>query len=206
VAAARHRRRRCRRCRRRGGGGPPVSGGVDSRLAALSPEQRALFEKLREQKRQTTRRLEPPPIPRVSGATGEGGWPLSLDQERFWFMEQLFANQAGLNITAATRMRGPLSAPQMGAALAGVVRRHAAWRTTFPLVTPASGTAAARPVQRVAPPAAAAAAVRLGVVDLTALPAAMRSGEAARITDLDTAAPFDLVTGPPLRAHPARPH
>src|SRR3954470_8361345 len=107
---------------------------VADRLAALTPEQRALFEKLRDQQQKARRVLGPPPIPRVSGSTGEGDWPLSLDQERFWFMEQLYPGGAGLNISAASRMRGRLAVPLLAAALADVIRRHAAWRTTFPRV------------------------------------------------------------------------
>jgi len=76
------------------------------RIASLTPEQRALFERLREKKKRAVRLLAPPPIPRVSDPPGTGDWPLSLDQERFWFMEQLYPGGAGLNIPAATRMRG----------------------------------------------------------------------------------------------------
>ena len=86
---------------------------VAERLAVLTPEQRALFEVLRQKQQKAARILKPPPIPRVTGPTGEGDWPLSLDQERYWFMEQLYPGGAGLNITAATRMRGPLSPPRV---------------------------------------------------------------------------------------------
>ena len=126
---------------------------VADRLAALTSEQRALFEALREKQRRAARLqqpAQPPPIGRVSGPTGEGDWPLSLDQERFWFVEQLYPGRAGLSIVAATRMRGRLSIPWMAAALAAIARRHAAWRTTFPAVGGA-------PVQRVAAEARTAA-------------------------------------------------
>src|SRR3954465_2667371 len=116
---------------------------LTDRLAALTPEQRALFEKLRDKQRQSLRTVQPPPVRRVSGRTGEGDWPLSLDQERFWFMEQLYPGGAGLNIAAASRMRGPISVPVVAAALGEIARRHAAWRTSFPNVDDA-------PVQRVA--------------------------------------------------------
>src|SRR4051794_7136312 len=107
---------------------------LTDRISALTPEQRALFEKLREKRRQVSTTLKPPPVPRVSGPTAEGDWPLSLDQERYWFMEQLYPGGAGLSITAATRMRGPLSPAMLEAALTEIVRRHAAWRTVFPAV------------------------------------------------------------------------
>ena len=61
-------------------------------------------------------------------------------------MEQLHPGRAGLNIVAATRMRGRLAVPPLAAALDEIARRHAAWRTTFPRVPRDSGA----PVQRVA--------------------------------------------------------
>ncbi len=163
---------------------------IADRISSLAPEQRALFEKLREKQRQAAARpLQPPPIPRRSGATAEGDWPLSFDQERFWFMEQLYPGGAGLNIAAATRMRGPLSPAMVGAALDEIVRRHAAWRTVFPVVD-------GRPVQRVV----AARPQPLPVVDLGGLPAARREPEIFRLVGEDTAAPFDLERGPLVRA------
>ena len=165
---------------------------VADRLAGLSPEQRALFEKLREQQRKA-RPPQPPPVRRMTGPTAEGDWPLSLEQERFWFMEQLYPGGAGLNITAATRMRGPVSMPAVAAALDGIVRRHAAWRTAFPLVE-------GRPVQRVAPPRPQP----LALIDLTGLPAERREAEALRLVGEGTAAPFPLETGPLVRSALAR--
>jgi amino acid adenylation domain-containing protein len=162
---------------------------VLERIAALSPEQRTLLEKLREKRRRAARTRQPPPIPRVSGPTGEGDWPLSLDQERFWFMEQLFPDGAGLNISAASRMRGPLAVPVVAAALAEIVRRHAAWRTTFPIV---DGMA----VQRVG----ASRRQLLAVIDLSGLAWERREPEALRLVGEDAAAPFDLECGPLVRA------
>ncbi|HEX3126989.1 MAG TPA: amino acid adenylation domain-containing protein [Thermoanaerobaculia bacterium] len=155
---------------------------MTDRLAALSPEQRALFETLREKQRKAAARPpQLPPVRRITGPTAEGDWPLSLDQERFWFMEQLFPGHAGLNITAATRMRGPMTVPAMAAALDEIVRRHAAWRTTFPVP---DGT----PVQRVVP----ARHQTLAVLDLSGLPEARREPEMLRLLAEATAAPFDL--------------
>ncbi len=162
---------------------------VADRISALTPEQRALFEKLREQQRRAARLHQPPPIRKVSGPDGAGDWPLSFDQERFWFVEQLYPGRAGLSIVAATRMRGPLSVPVMAAALAAIARRHAAWRTTFPAV---GGV----PVQRVA----AAAGPRLALIDLAALPAQRREAEVSLLVGVDAAAPFDLEHGPLVRS------
>jgi amino acid adenylation domain-containing protein/non-ribosomal peptide synthase protein (TIGR01720 family) len=161
---------------------------LTDRIAALTPEQRALFEKLRETKRQAARAHQPPPVQRLSGPDGAGDWPLSLDQERYWFMEQLRPGGAGLNIGTATRMRGPLSVPALAAAFAEILRRHAAWRTTFPVLD-------GGPVQRVA----VSRRQRLAVVDVSGLPEARRETEALRLVGEDAAAPFDLERGPLVR-------
>ncbi|HSU82338.1 MAG TPA: condensation domain-containing protein, partial [Thermoanaerobaculia bacterium] len=166
---------------------------VADRLAALGPEQRALFEALRQKQQKAARVLKAPAVPRVTGPTAEGDWPLSLDQERYWFMEQLFPGGAGLNITAVTRMRGPLSPPRVAAALAEIGRRHAAWRTAFPIVD-------GRPVQRVT----AARPLPLPLIDLGALPADLRERETLRLVREDSAAPFDLERSPLVRASLAR--
>ncbi len=162
---------------------------VTDRLASLTPEQRALFEALRRKQQKAARVLKAPPVPRVSGPTAEGDWPLSLDQERYWFMEQLYPGGAGLNIAAVTRMRGPLAPARVAAALSEIARRHAAWRTVFPTVD-------GKPVQRVL----AARPVTLRIVDLAALPAAQREREILRLVRADSAAPFDLERGPLVRA------
>jgi hypothetical protein len=72
--------------------------------------------------------------------------PLSHSQERLWFIDQLQPSSAAYNLPAAIRLRGALDVPAFHAALAEVVRRHEALRTTF-----AFSTEEARPVQRIAP-------------------------------------------------------
>jgi amino acid adenylation domain-containing protein/non-ribosomal peptide synthase protein (TIGR01720 family) len=162
---------------------------VADRLAALAPEQRALFEALRQKQQKAGRGFKPPPVPRVSGLSAEGDWPLSFDQERYWFMEQLYPGGAGLNIAAVTRMRGPLAPATVAMALSEIVRRHAAWRTIFPTVD-------GRPVQRVLP----SRPLPLPVIDLSGLPAARRELAVLRLVGEDSAAPFDLERGPLVRA------
>jgi amino acid adenylation domain-containing protein len=166
---------------------------LTDRIAALTPEQRALFEKLRATQRQTARAHQPPPVRRLSGPDGAGDWPLSLDQERYWFMEQLRPGEAGLNIGASSRMRGSLSVPAVEAALAEIVRRHAAWRTTFPFLD-------GGPAQRVA----ASRRQPLGVVDLSGLPEGLREAESLRVIGEDAAAAFDLEGGPLVRTNLVR--
>ncbi|HEX4965503.1 MAG TPA: amino acid adenylation domain-containing protein [Thermoanaerobaculia bacterium] len=160
---------------------------VADRLASLTPEQRALFEALREKQRKAAP-AAPPPIERVSGPGGAGDWPLTFDQERLWFLYVLDPESTASNMITATRLTGDLAVPSLTAALNGLVARHGSWRTTFPV-------AGGRPVQRVAPELHLA----LPVVDLSALSAARREGVMRALADDDARRPFSLETGPLLR-------
>ena len=71
---------------------PPPADRLSGRLAALSPEQRALCEKLRRAQAPPPPRT-PPPVSPVSGPLGLGDWPLTFDQERLW---QLHRDRPGL--------------------------------------------------------------------------------------------------------------
>jgi hypothetical protein len=160
------------------------------RLAALTPAQRVLFERLREQSRQsrTEPARTPPPVRRVSGPDGAGDWPLSFDQERLWRLHRDRPGLVSWNVDAGSRIRGALDVSLFLAAFHAVVRCHAAFRATFPVVD-------GRPVQRVVPFLAPAASV----LDLTAVPAALREDAGHRAIYDHTRQPFDLARGPLLR-------
>jgi hypothetical protein len=162
---------------------------VADRLAALSPQQRALFETLRSQAPPPQPAgLVPPPVRPVSGPQGLGDWPLSYDQERLWRLHQAIPGLVSWNVDAGSRVQGTLRLPVFVAAVHQLVRRHAAWRTTFPEVD-------GRPVQRVAAFLAPAAAL----IDLSGLPAARREAIAHQAVRGHTRQPFDLARGPLLR-------
>ncbi len=165
---------------------------VADRLASLTPEQRALFEALREKQRQAVP-VAPPPIERVSGPRGVGDWPLTFDQERLWFLYLLDPASSSYNMITATRLAGDLDAAALEAALDGTLDRHGAWRTTFPLVD-------GRPVQRVAPELR----LRLPLVDLGGLPPERREAAVLALAHEDARRPFSLERGPLVRATLAR--
>jgi len=125
----------------------------------------------------------------VPGLAGEVA-PLSFAQQRLWFVEQLQPGSPAYNVPLPLRLAGPLRPAALAAALAEVVRRHEALRTTFEV-----SEGAAEPMQVVHP----ASGWDLPVVDLGALPAERRAAEAARLAAGDSRRPFDLRRFPLLR-------
>ncbi len=127
----------------------------------------------------------PPPVPMARDTPP----PLSFAQQRLWFLHQLEPWSAAYNLTQALRIDGPLSAAGLARALAALVARHEALRTTFP-------ESAGAPVQAIAPPPES---WPLPVVDLAGLPTAVRTAEARRLAAEEARRPFDLAAGPLLR-------
>ncbi len=160
---------------------------LSGRIAALTPEQRAMFEALRKSSQpKKAAPLGPPPgaIPRRA----EGGpAPLSFDQERLWFLHQLDPGETAYNITTVTRLRGALDVACLAAALQEIVRRHEAWRTVLPAVD-------GRPVQVVLP----RLDVPLPVIDLAAV--ADAGSRALALARQEARRPFDFERGPLVRA------
>ncbi|HVG10832.1 MAG TPA: non-ribosomal peptide synthase/polyketide synthase, partial [Thermoanaerobaculia bacterium] len=117
------------------------------------------------------------PVPR------DGALALSFAQERLWFLDQLDRGSAVYNLPFALALSGPLDVPALAAALAGIVRRHEALRTTFAR-DPESG----RPFQVIAPDAVP----DLPMIELPAPEAERWAVEEAR-------RPFDLAVGPLCR-------
>ncbi len=127
--------------------------------------------------------------PPIGRAPREGPVPLSFAQQRLWLLDRIEPGSPAYNMPAALRVRGPLDAAALRAALDGLVRRHETLRTTF-------AEHRGAPVQVVHAPAPAA----LRVADLRALPAEAREGEARRLAEAEARRPFDLARGPLLRA------
>ncbi len=162
--------------------------GIDDRLSSLSPEQRELFERLRQKQRSRPARRTPPPVQPVSGPRGLGDWPLSFDQERLWTLHRQNPLLVSWNVDAGSYVSGDFDLPTFRQALDDLVRRHAALRTTFPL-------AGERPVQRVSE----WMAPEVSLIDLRALPAARRERSGHRAIYDHTRNPFDLARGPLVR-------
>ncbi len=109
--------------------------------------------------------------------------PLSFAQERIWLIDQLDPGSASYAIPVALRLRGALDRGAIERALASIAARHEVLRTTF-------GAVDGRPVAVVHP----SVDVPLPV-DPLAGEGALRHAIAAEVRR-----PFDLATGPLLRA------
>jgi amino acid adenylation domain-containing protein len=145
------------------------------RLAELSPERRAA----------------------VLARLAENGeefnvHPVSPGQRRLWLLDQLHPGLPVYNVPYAFRLRGQVDAEALGAALRLLGARHEALRTVF-----LDLAGEPRQVLLAEPPA------ELVVTDLPT-PTSRRDATAADLADRDARTPFDLATGPLLRAELVR--
>ncbi len=115
--------------------------------------------------------------------------PLSFAQQRLWFIDQLESGNPVYNTTRGVRLRGTLDLAALDRALSELVRRHEALRTTFRDLY-------GQPVQVIGK----AEPFTVIVEDLSGLPSATRDEDARRLTLEDARQPFDLSTGPLMRA------
>jgi len=97
------------------------------KLRELSPEKRALLERLLKKKaraRQEAERIQPRP--------DQTDYPLSYAQQRMWFLYTLEPDSPYYNIPAALRLRGVLDVEALEQALGQIVARHEVLRSRYP--------------------------------------------------------------------------
>jgi amino acid adenylation domain-containing protein len=111
--------------------------------------------------------------------------PTSFSQRRMWLIQQLEPESTAYNMPFALRVRGPLDARALAAALAVIVQRHEAFRTRFLISN-------GEPMQLIA----ATGEDELNEVDLRHLPETERAAEAARLCGAEARRPFDLSRAP----------
>ncbi|QSQ25383.1 amino acid adenylation domain-containing protein [Pyxidicoccus parkwayensis] len=132
------------------------------------------------------RELRPPPLLPVPRT---GTLPLSFGQQRLWFIEQLTPGAFTYNVPLFARLTGQLDVAVLERSLRAIVQRHEALRTTFDEMD-------GQPVQRIAPEPALA----LPVETLESLPEPERQQELRLRAQAEAQRPFDLRTGPLIRA------
>ena len=128
--------------------------------------------------------------PSIRRRPGHDGAPLGLAQQRLWLTHQLHPDSDFYNVPRGLRLKGRLDLTALERSLNEIVRRHEVLRTSFP-------SRAGEPVQRIAP------SLQIGITfrDLSATDPTQRLEEAQRLAIAEYRRPFDLETGPLLRAY-----
>jgi amino acid adenylation domain-containing protein len=115
------------------------------------------------------------PVPRNSEL------PLSLTQQRFWFLDQMEGANPAYNIVRVLNLQGSLNFTALEGAIATIINRHETLRTSF-------GTADGKPIQVIADKLA----FTLPVIDLQELAEDQKTTEAQRLTTNEYLRPFAL--------------
>jgi len=154
------------------------------RRFSLSDRQQVLFEELLRQQGVTQK-----PEPQIRPRAAHGPAPLSFSQQRLWFLDQVQAGNPAYAIARAFQIRGPVCVPVLARSLQELVRRHDVLRTTFPTVE-------GQPQQVIH----ASLQVALPCIDLRALSGPAQAPLLCNLLKELAEQPFDLATGPLLRA------
>jgi amino acid adenylation domain-containing protein len=116
--------------------------------------------------------------------------PLSFAQQRLWFLDKFEKDSTFYNLPATVRIHGAtLNVSALEKSLREVTQRHEILRTTFTTID-------GQPAQVIAPESH----FTLPLSDLGGLPPAQRDAEAQRLAREEAQLPFDLSTGPLVRA------
>ncbi|WP_327043995.1 LLM class flavin-dependent oxidoreductase [Microbispora sp. NBC_01189] len=156
---------------------------------ALTPELRAALGAARDEVMDVLRRSSSGQASRIVPVPRDRPLPLSAQQRRMWFFEQVHPGTPTYHMSASWRIGGPLDVAALAACLDIVVSRHETLRTGFRL----DGE---EPVQEIA----GHAGVRLPVVDVTGVGEDERAARIRLLVAAENARPFDLTRPPLLRA------
>ncbi len=115
--------------------------------------------------------------------------PLSFAQERLWFLHQLSPDSSVYNIPAAVSIAGDLDKAALERTINEILRRHEVLRTTFPAIE-------GQPFQVIA----RNLILKLPIIDLSELPGGKIKAELKKRVREEGRRPFDLATGPLVRA------
>ncbi|MFD8819333.1 amino acid adenylation domain-containing protein, partial [Streptomyces sp. NPDC059627] len=126
--------------------------------------------------------------PPITSMPRDRALPLSFAQQRLWFLNQLEPGSAEYNLPSPIPLAGPVDVAALGAALTALAARHEVLRTR--LVAGPDGLA----YQVIDPPRP----VPLPLADVSGVADPLTA--ARRLVAVDTAEPFELESGPLLRA------
>ncbi|HEX8708053.1 MAG TPA: condensation domain-containing protein, partial [Pyrinomonadaceae bacterium] len=158
---------------------------VPARLLFENPTVASLAESLRGLRRARQGVRVPPLLPR----SREKASPLSFQQQRLWFLDQLQPGLAAYNLISAVALKGRLDLDALERTLNEIVRRHESLRTTFILTE-------GQPAQLIHEPQP----LELPAVDLRQASEEERRERARQLAAEAARQPFDLSRGPLVRA------
>jgi non-ribosomal peptide synthetase component F/thioesterase domain-containing protein len=116
-------------------------------------------------------------------------FPCSVAQERFWLLDRLDPGDSSYNVAVRWRLEGRIATDLLEQSWFTIIERHEVLRTVFLEVN-------GQPIQRVMP----TARFRLNEIDLSNLSPELQQTEGDRIGVIEARAPFDLASGPLIRA------
>ncbi len=131
----------------------------------------------------------PPNYSPIVPRSVRNGVELSFGQQRLWFVAQLDSGSAAYNVPMAWRVTGTLDVAALQRSLQVLVQRHEALRTAFP-------SQQGHPLQFIAPPQS----FPLAMIDLRRGSMPERESELERQLQEEIRRPFDLASGPVIRA------
>lgn len=157
---------------------------IDKRIAELSPAKRALLEQKLKQKA-----VNANPHQTISPRADRQETPLSFAQTRMWLLDQLEPGNPAYNRPTNIRLIGSLNVAVLEQSLNEIVRRHEVLRASFPAVD-------GNPTGAIAP----TMTLSLPIVDISDLPNLDKQAEVQQLALLEAQLPFNLATGPLVRA------
>lgn len=116
-------------------------------------------------------------------------FPASFAQQRLWFLDQMMPDTAVYNMSTVTQYSFAIDAAVFSKTVNEIVRRHESLRTTFKAVN-------GQPFQLVDD----SLQIEVPLHDLTGLDAAQQEIRVQQLTTWNAVHPFDLQTGPLVRA------
>ncbi len=162
---------------------------IGQQLAALSPAQRKLLELRLMQKNRRTKTTQS-----IECREDRRTAPLSYNQQGLWVLNQMMPGESVYHSPTAARLIGPLHAEALIRSLQTIVARHDGLRTIFKIVDGAPQQV----VQEFT--------LDVPLIDLSEKSAGDREAEALRILRHEARSPFDLSSGPLIRAVVLRMH
>ncbi|AFW94293.1 modular nonribosomal peptide synthetase [Anabaena sp. 90] len=127
-------------------------------------------------------------LPTLEPVSRNSELPLSLTQQRFWFLDQMEGSNPAYNIVRVLNLQGLLNFTALEGAIATIINRHETLRTSF-------GIADGKPIQVIADKLA----FTLPVIDLQELAEDQKTTAAQRLTTNEYLRPFALTESSLLR-------